>query len=309
MKTLRLLPVLVALIAAPLTARTLEDPPVFLLQWGSFGTGPGQFEFPHGLATDADGNVYLADLNNDRIEVFTGDGVFLRQWSIGGMRRPRGIAISPGGEVYVSDNLGVRVYTLNGILLRNWGGVTDADGIALDAAGNVYVGDTGNGRIRKFTGTGTLITQWGSSGSALGEFGMPSGVVVDSQDKVYVADYANARIQKFDSDGTFISAWATPDLFAPMYLAVDESDNLYVTDNIHDRCFKFTSDGTLILQWGTGGSAQGHFIDPTGIALDHLGNVFVAESTSPNSSRVQKFGLVPTAVGRRTWGSVKAKYR
>ena len=57
------------------------EPPVFVLQWGSNGTGEGQFSGPHGIEVDADGNVYIADTGNNRVQKFTGNGVFLLQWT------------------------------------------------------------------------------------------------------------------------------------------------------------------------------------------------------------------------------------
>jgi DNA-binding beta-propeller fold protein YncE len=53
---------------------------VYLTQWGSFGTGDGQFDSPRGVATDATGNVYVADYNNHRIQKFTSAGTYVTQW-------------------------------------------------------------------------------------------------------------------------------------------------------------------------------------------------------------------------------------
>ena len=94
--------------ASMVAAAPTEDPPVFLLKWGSWGTAPGQFKYPYGLTTDSQGNVYVADKQNDRIQKFTGNGAFLRQWGgfghdPGQFDTPTGIAISTDGLVYVSD--------------------------------------------------------------------------------------------------------------------------------------------------------------------------------------------------------------
>src|SRR2546426_229589 len=100
---LRRLFFILGLLAIPVLATALpEDPPVFVLKWGSWGFGPGQFEYPYGLAADAQGNVYVADKGNDRIQKFRGDGTFIRQWGGGGsdpgqFDGPTGIAISADG--------------------------------------------------------------------------------------------------------------------------------------------------------------------------------------------------------------------
>jgi sugar lactone lactonase YvrE len=90
-------------------------------------------------------------------------------------------------------------------------------GIAVDSVGNVYVldNDSGSsppvGSVRKFTNLGAFITEWGSPGSANGQFAMPNGVAVDAAGNVFVADGTNRRIQRFDSSGVFQVAWAVGD--------------------------------------------------------------------------------------------------
>jgi DNA-binding beta-propeller fold protein YncE len=301
-------------LAAPVAAATpLEDPPVYQLGWGSWGTQPAQFRSPQGAATDAAGNLYVADTGNDRVQVFNADGDFLRQWEV---EAPLGIDISNDGLVYVARAYGLAVYSLMGAVIREWGGygsfpgsVRDPYGIAVNGAGEIYVCDTGNRRVQKFTNDGTLAALWGSDGSSPGQFRSPRGIALDSKSNVYVADVLNSRIQKFDPDGGFITAWSTG-LNRPIYLAIDEADNVYVTDAYLNRCLKFTSDGTPILAWGSPGTGPGEFGSPTGIALDGLGHVFVVEGTAAGGhARIQRFGLVVTATAPSTWGSLKAKYR
>ena len=73
---------------------------VFITSWGSYGTEPGQFNTLHTIATDADGNVYVGDRSNDRIQVFDNDGNFKQ--AITGIGAPWGICISPGTPQYFS---------------------------------------------------------------------------------------------------------------------------------------------------------------------------------------------------------------
>jgi DNA-binding beta-propeller fold protein YncE len=94
-----------------------EQPPDFLLQWGSQGSGEGQFDGPAGVAVDSSGNVYVTDFNNHRIQKFTADGEFLAQWGSQG---------SGEGQLFFPR------------------------GVAVDTSGNVYVADPGNSRIQKF---------------------------------------------------------------------------------------------------------------------------------------------------------------
>lgn len=85
-----------------------------LAHWGSYGSGPGQFNQPNGVAVDPARNVYVADTYNHRVQVFSNDGAFLGQWGSygsapGQFYRPSGIAVGPDGRIYVSDTWNGRV--------------------------------------------------------------------------------------------------------------------------------------------------------------------------------------------------------
>jgi tripartite motif-containing protein 71 len=227
----------------------------------------GLYRFPTGIAIDKDGNVYVADSWNDRIQKFSSDGTFITKWGSRG---------SGDGEFRFPT------------------------GIAIDKDGNVYVADFSNDRIQKFSSDGTFITKWGSSGSGDGEFLRPYYIGIDaSSNSVYVSDFSNSRIQKFSSDGTFITKWGsrgyddgqfgTGDgtfFTGPTGIAIDKDGNVYVADFSNDRIQKFSSDGTFITKWGSSGSGDGEFRFPTGIAIDKDGNVYVADSWN---DRIQKF--------------------
>ncbi len=142
------------------------------LTWGSFGTDDNQFVSPCGIAVDSSGNVYVADVYNNRIKKFTSGGVFLTKYGVG---------------TYAN------------------GGLDNPWGVAVDSAGCVYVADTGNERIVKFANDGTLMTMWGTEGDDDGEFYSPTGIAVDDDGYVYVADNEKHCMQKFSynpGDGT-----------------------------------------------------------------------------------------------------------
>ena len=103
----------------------------YITQWGSPGSGNGQFNQPAGMAFDSSGNIYVVDCGNDRVQKFSSTGAYLAQWGTSG---------SGNGQFSVP-----------------WG-------IAVDSAGDVYVVDEHNNRVQKFTSTGTYLTQWGTSG-------------------------------------------------------------------------------------------------------------------------------------------------
>ncbi len=238
--------------------------PQFVLKWGSFGSGDGQFNLPKDIAVDGSGNVYVADGSNARIQKFDGTGTFLTKWGSQGpgdgqFGQPRGIAVEGSGNVYVAD----------------W----RSDGYTL------YY------RIQKFDGTGTFLTKWGSFGSGDGQFDLPFGIAVDGSGNVYVADHSNHRIQKFDGTGTFLTKWGSQgtgdgQFNFPVGVAVDGSRNVYVTDWLNNRIQKFDGTGAFATKWGSQGTGDGQFNRPFGIAVDGSRNVYVVDN---RNHRIQKF--------------------
>jgi len=174
--------------------------------------GPGgEFNsFPTSVATDAAGNLYVADSGNHRIQVFDGNGNFLRMWGSSGSGNGqfgdlRTLTVSSAGTVFAVDAQTQRVqaFDLSGAFLAAWGGggagsgqFSTPEGIATDSNGNVYVADTGNNRVQVFTATGMYLGQWGSSGSGNGQFAQPWDVAVQGS-TVVVNDRGNGRIQEF----------------------------------------------------------------------------------------------------------------
>jgi sugar lactone lactonase YvrE len=176
----------------------------YLANWGVYGHSrdPGVLFTPFGVAFGPDDCLYVADTDLDRVQVFGGDGSYVREWAT----PCYGIAINAAGDVYVADADGhrVRKFTSTGTLLTEWGSLGSGPGqfnlphaVAVDVAGNVYVADTYNHRMQLFSGDGDFLTEWGGFGYGPGQFYRPMGVLVDRVGVVYVADTWNGRIQKF----------------------------------------------------------------------------------------------------------------
>jgi NHL repeat len=140
--------------------------------------GAGMFVFPHGIATDPEGNVWVADGDGvngkgQQVVKFSASGKVLLTLGKAGMpgnepgffNKPSGVAIARNGDIFVANGHG---------------------------------GDS-NARVVKFSKDGQFITAWGRKGSAAGEFDVPHAVAVDSQERVYVADRSNSRVQVFDA--------------------------------------------------------------------------------------------------------------
>src|SRR5690348_17750444 len=99
----------------------------FLYEWGGSGSAPGEFGFPVSVATNALGQVYVADSENNRIEVFDEAGAFVSEWGTGGtgpgaFNTPESVAVDPGGRVYVVDkgNFRVEKFSAEGAYLGQW---------------------------------------------------------------------------------------------------------------------------------------------------------------------------------------------
>lgn len=136
-----------------------------LLSWGEPGSGPGQFQLPHGIAVDRRGRVFVADRENSRLQIFTGDGQYLEEWT--DVARPTQVFIDLDDHVYVSE-LGYRAG------LFPW---MTAD---RNAPG---------GRVSVFDHSGSLLTRWGGGDPcAATDFYAPHDLWVDSQGNLYVAE-------------------------------------------------------------------------------------------------------------------------
>jgi len=287
-----------------------DCPPPFVLQWGSSGSGNGEFNSPSGVATDAAGNVYVADSGNNRIQKFSSTGTYLTQWGSSGggngqFSNAQDLVTDAVGNVYVADlrNNRIQKFTSTGTYLTQWGSsgsgngqFSNPAGMAIDVAGNVYVAEfSPNDRIQKFTSTGTYLTQWGSSGGGNGQFRNPDGLATDAAGNVYVADANNDRIQKFTSTGTYLTQWGGG-LQNPTGVATDAVGNVYVADFASHRIRQFTSTGGYLTQWGVLGSGNSQFTYPISVATDAAGNVYVADR---DNNRIQRFGSASTIASVR----------
>ena len=274
-------------------------------QWGTEGTGDGEFRDPFGIAMDGSGNVFVIEFYH-RVQKFTGDGTFVTKWGSQGtgdygFDRPYGGDVDNSGNVYVADtyNDRVQVFDNNGNYARTIGssgsgnGQLDSPfGLTVDGSGYVYVADSLNHRIQVFDPSGAYVRKWGSFGTGTGQFNSPHDIALDSSDNVYVSDSNNYRIQVFTSTGTFLRTWGSSgsgdDQFGyPKGIDIDGSDRVYVVDRDNARVQVFDTSGTFVHKWGTAGSGDGEFFSPYSIAIQGS-SAYVTDS---NNERVQKFTI------------------
>ena len=278
------------------------------LLWGNEGSGPGEFSYPRGAAIDAEGNLFVTDSRNSRIQKFAPDSTFITKWGREGFGdgqflMPADIAIDDAGNIYVTDsgNNRIQKFTPDTTFVTAWGSrgsgqgeFESPTGIAAGPDGSIYVVDTGNHRVQKFTPDGIYITEWGVYGSGPGQFDTPRGIAADPYGNVYVTGCRNNRVQKFSNDGIFLDSWGTygtaeGELYCPIAVAMDEAGNIYVVDYGNDRLQKFTSTGAFVTFLGSSGIGEGEFDRPEGVAVGHTGVIFIIDS---RNSRIQKFALI-----------------
>jgi DNA-binding beta-propeller fold protein YncE len=179
---------------------------------GVQGTTPGRFGYPTDVVIDRAGNFYVAEYgDNDRIQVFSPEGKWLRQWGGHGYEpgeflKPRALAIDEQDRLYVADscNHRIQVFDSQGNLLNSWGSRGDQPGqmcfpydLAIGPDHCLYVCEYGNHRVQKFSLEGQSLALWGSAGRGPGQLYNPYALAVDSRGCVSVVDSNNHRVQRF----------------------------------------------------------------------------------------------------------------
>lgn len=236
----------------------------FIRQFGSLGHGDGQFwreanRGPTGIAVGRDGAVYVADTWNYRIQKFTADGQFVAKW-------------------------GTYVNLVTGPQGGDRTGLYGPRGIAVGPNGDLYVTDTGNGRVVVYGPDGAFRREFGSKGAGPSQLDEPVGIAVAADGaRVYVADSNNARISIFDAQGTPVAQWAVDDwrgksYFEP-YLALDGNGVLYATSSTTRQVLKLNAAGQIVARGSGGVAASEGFSAPFGIAIAPAGQIYVSDGT------------------------------
>lgn len=198
-------------------------------------------------------------------------------------------------------------------------------GVAVDSAGNIYIADGGDHTVRKVTPDGSVSTLAGSSGLAGSNDGAasdarflyPAAIAVDAAGNVYVTDSGSHTVRKITAGGVTTIA-GTPGVaghadgvgtaalfYAPQGIAVDGAGNVYVSDTNNSTLRKISANGTVTTLAGaageTGGAdgtgASARFNYPCGLAVDAIGDVYVADFDNSEIRKVTPDGNVTTLAG------------
>jgi len=228
------------------------------LIFGSKGNVNGQFKGPSGIAINSNGNIYVCDYGNSRIQIFDSEGNFISTFGLEGNRN---------------------------------GQFKGPSGITINSKGNIYVCDFGNNRIQMFDCEGNFISTFGTKGSENGQFNSINGVCVDQNDNIFVCDRSSNRIQIFDSERNFISRFGSKgngngQFSCPFGITINSKGNIIVSDTYNHRIQIFDSKGNFILTFGSKGSENGQFGNAYGVCVDLNDNILVCDYIN---NRIQIF--------------------
>jgi hypothetical protein len=273
----------------------------FLDAWGE-----GLFIRPHGIFIGPDDSVWCTDDGDHTVRKFTTGGQLLL--TLGTTGKPSDTGATSNDYRTIQRAGPPFNYPTN---------------VALSPEGDIYVSDGyGNARIHKFSADGKLLFSWGEPGAGPGQFHVPHGIAVDKQGIVYVADRENKRIQLFTPDGKFQSEWT--DLARPCRVFIDREGNFHIAelgyragmwpgttapsaDATGGRFSIFNSKRELIARWGGGErpTEAGDFFAPHDVWVDSHGSIYVTEVTwsaggkngavPPDCKSLQKFSRQPLA--------------
>jgi sugar lactone lactonase YvrE len=270
---------------------------------GGNGVAKGQMSGPSDVAFDAEGNIYVADTNNNRIEKYDAQGNFVAV--AGGFgagdvsfTQPWSMDVAPDGAVFVADTWAHRIVKLKSDLTndKSWagGGQVEAGGdpmklfgpreIVVTADGNVMITDTGNSRVVEYTKDGDFVRQFGAKGSAGGplDFSEPVGIVTGADGDIWVGDFWNKRIVHLDRDLVLkgeiaVPAWGSQAVTDRAYMALLDDGRLLVTDPTNGKVLVFAADGSAAGEYAVPPVEGQANVRPIGIASDGT-SVLVADS-------------------------------
>ena len=215
-----------------------------LLSFGGEGSSAGMFDGPWGVAVNERNEIAVTDRYNNRVQIFSSDGTYLR--SFGSMGDQEGEFNEPTGIAYLNN-------------------------------GNIVVADTFNNRLQIFTEQGEYLTQIGGEGNVDHQFNYPWGVSVDSDGNIIVADSNNKLIKIFTPSGQFLRKFGGEDLLVDPIHCIQKDQYFIVSDNGDHSIQVFNTEGDFLYKFENEGEGDGEFNKPKFLSVDKAGHLMVCD--------------------------------
>jgi DNA-binding beta-propeller fold protein YncE len=274
-----------------------------IFEFGGEGELPGQFRSPLALSIGPQGNIYIADTGNNRIQKFSARGEFLKEvggfgWATEQFDRPVDICAKTGLDVFVADYNNERIerYDKDFNFISSYYSDESLSedlqfgfpcAVTISNHGELFIIDGENYRVLKIDSFGEPELSFADYRWADGKLDDPHQIEISSKDIVYVSDRTAHRIAYYDYFGNYNGQFGAEILSAPGGLAVDAEGNIWIADTELHRVVVFDPAGRLLLSWGSEGELSGAFRRPADIAVGD-GLVYVLDE---GNSRVQVFEI------------------
>lgn len=294
---------------------------VFVTKWGSKGNSDGEFGGAINITADLEGNIYVADIYNNRIQKFTSEGKFIIKWGAEGMENGkfkdlRCISVGDNGDIYttegsiINNNKRIQRFTSKGKFISAWTTMEIPYDFEI-ARNTIYIAYRST--IEKWT---LLKKRWvvipPTPVPELVTTKLPYafilGIAIDSENNILAlikhvylgydkdwkwTEFSYNSISTYNYNGIFIKKWDIEYKFEkknknPVFssIAVDSSDNILLGDISNNCIKKFDSSGKFITKFGNEDTGGGQFKMPGSITIDKDGNIYVADS---KTCCIQKF--------------------
>ncbi|KPP61003.1 tripartite motif-containing protein 2-like [Scleropages formosus] len=294
----------------------IEDDMIFRVGrcWASLlstkGRNKGEFTNLQGVAASSDGNILIADSNNQcvqpkginsnrtiavrmcprvHVQIFSNDGQFINRFGVRGrspgqLQRPTGVAVHPNGDIIIADydNKWVSIFSNDGKFKSKIGAgkLMGPKGVSVDKNGNLIVVDNKACSVLIFQLSGKLLTRFGSRGNGDKQFAGPHFAAVNNDNEIIITDFHNHSVKVFNSEGEFLLKFGSNgegngQFNAPTGVAVDASGNIIVADWGNSRIQVFDGSGSFLSYINT---SVEPLYGPQGLALTSDGHVVVADS-------------------------------
>ena len=240
-----------------------------LLSFGQRSSSAGVLKRPWGVAVNERDEIAVTDDDNNRVQVFSSDGTYLRSFGRQGNKQ---------------------------------GEFNRPCGITIHETNNIIVVDSGNDRVQLFSEQGEYLSQFGGKGNLDHQLSNPFGVSVDNKGNILVADSGNKSIKIFSPDGHYLSKFGGEGSFTFPFHCIQYDKYLIVSD-VDEHCVKvFDRNGNFLYKFGNKGKGDGEFNEPRCLSVNKAGHLMVCDTAN---HRVQVFELSGKFVTK--FGSIGVK--